>query len=362
MRQIIVCLVWLLVALPSLAAEYETTTTTAIGASQEKAVSKALAQAIAQVNGQVVAQKMDIRETEDRVYMGFWGNTIEIPAREINRGYTQSYSQGVVRRYTVQSVEYLKDQNQYRVTVEAEVQALGDYQNIGEDRSNLVPIVVAPFKASSSSYEGLNGALPATEVVERITDELTAVLAQSNRFRVLDRANMRNLLSEDFVTAAMGQRTGQQVKFSQKLSADIVIVGSVRQFDVASRKVESYGQQFENYEGEMVLDIRAVETATGEVRFAKRFEEYLDHNQIKAGLDHFDRTIFNPSQKADKRRVQYAIEAMMIEQIGNDVIQAFYPDYQPQASGHRLPDYQADEPTHMSDTPGSSEKPWNWQE
>lgn len=362
MRHIMICFMLLLVALPSLAAEYETTTATAIGASQEKAVSKALAQAIAQVNGQVVAQKMDIRETEDKVYMGFWGNTIEIPAREINRGYTQSYSKGIVRRYTVQSVEFLKDQNQYRVTVEAQVQALGDYQNVGADRSNLVPIVVAPFKANQSRFAGLNGSSPATDVVERVTDELTAVMARSNRFRVLDRANMGNLLSEDFVTAALGQRTGQQVKFSQKLSADIVIVGSIRQFDITSRKVESYGQQYENYEGEMVLDVRAVETATCEVRFAKRFEEYLDHDQIKAGLDRFDRSIFNPGQQSDKRRVQYAIESLMVERIGNAIVQAFYPDYQPQTVSSGLPDYQPDEPTHMSDTPGSSEKPWNWQE
>lgn len=362
MRQLLIAFTVALFSLQSAAAEYEKTTATAMGPSQDKAIAKALSQAVGQVNGSVVAQKMDIRETPERIYMGYFGNTVEIPGREINVGYTWSYNKGIIRRYTVKQLEFLSDQAMYRVTVEAEVQALGEFKNVGKDRSKLVPLVVAPLKANKSSYEGLNGSVSAGEVVERVTDELSAVLAQSNQFRVLDRANMRTLLSEDFVTSRLGQRTGQQVKFSQKLSADIVVVGSIRQFDISNRKVESYGQQLENYEGEIVLDIRAIETATGEVRFAKRFEEYLDHKQIKAGLNRFQRKVFNPGQKSDKRRVQYAIESLMIERIGHAIVQNFYPDYQPPKTTASAPEYQLDEKTPLSDSPGSSDKPWNWNE
>ena len=348
---------------PSFAVEYEKTTATAIAASQDKAIGKALAQAVGQVNGAAVAQKMDIRETAGRIYMGYLGQTLEIPGGEINVGYTQNFSKGIVRRYSVKNVEFLKDQAMYRVTVEAEVQALGDFKNIGEDRSKLIPLVVAPLKTASSSYDSLNGPVSAMEVSNRVTEDLSRVLAESNQFRVLDRANMRTLLSEDFVTQALGQRTGQQVKFAQKLSADIVVVGSIRQFSISDRKIESYGQKYENYEGEIVLDVRAIETATGEMRFAKRFEEYLDHNQIKARLDSMGgRNIFNPSQKTDKRRVQYAIETLMIERVGNSIIQAFYPDYRPLESSSSSVNSGVDEKTPLSDSPGSSDKPWNWNE
>lgn len=359
MRTILLAMLIFSFSLDGLAVEYETTTSTAVAATQDKAVSKALAQAIGQVNGKAVAEKVDLRETDDRIYVGIFGNTVEIPSREINAGYTQSFSKGIIRRYTIKESEFLNDQKMYRVTVEAEVQALGDYKNIGEDRSQLVPLVVAPLKADHASFDGLNGPIPASEIVDRVTDELSAAIAQSNRFRVLDRANLGSLLSEDFVTGALGQRTGQQVKFSQKLSADIVVVGSIRQFDISSRKVESYGQAYDNYEGEIVLDMRAIETATGDVRFARRFEEYLDHNQIKAKLDHFDRSIFNPSQKSDKRRVQYAIESIMIEKIATAIVQAFYPDYVPLATP-TSEYYKPDKKTPLSDSPGSSEAPLTW--
>ena len=364
MKKLLLAVFAFFICLPGLsqsahAVEYQKTTATAIAASQDKAISKALAQAVGQVNGRDVADKVDIRETDDRIYMGLFGNTVEMPGREINRGYTQSFSKGFVRRYTVTNVEYLKDNAMYKVTVEAEVQAVGDYQNIGADRSQLVPLVVAPLKASRASYDGLNGPVAATELVDRVTDELSTAIAQSNRFRVLDRANLTTLLSEDFVTGVLGQRTGQQVKFSQKLSADIVVVGSIRQFDISNRQVESYGQNYENYEGELVLDVRAVETATGEVRFAKRFEEYLDHDQIKAELDRYGNNLFNPNQKSDKRRVQYAIESLMIERVANAVVQAFYPDYQPVESAP-LKQLEPDEKTPLSDSPGSSEKPVDW--
>lgn len=359
MRKLWLALLVCCCSLQTFAVEYETTTATAIAASQDKAVSKALAQAIGQVNGQAVAQKIDIRETDDRVYIGILGNTVEISGREINAGYTQSFNNGMIRRYTVKTADYLNDSHMYRVTVEAQVQVLGDYKNIGEDRSQLLPLVVAPLQAGQQSFDGLNGQVSAAAVVARVTDELSAAIARSNRFRVLDRANLSTLLSEDFVTGVLGQRTGQQVKFSQKLSADIVVVGSIRQFNLSNHPIESYGQQYDNYEGELVLDIRAVETATGEVRFARRFEQYLNHDQIKAELDRFDRNLFNPSRQTDKRRVQYAIESLLIERMANALVQEFYPDYQPLESASTT-DYKQDDKTPLSDSPGSSEQPLDW--
>jgi hypothetical protein len=165
-------------------AVYEKVTASAMSTSESSATSKALANAVSQVNGAVVQQKMDIRETQDEVYMNFWGQSIHIPSSEINQGYTKSYNQGVVRRYTVLKTEYLKETDMYQVTIEAEVQAVGDFKNLGADRSKLVPIAIVPFKSKENTFVGLTEKHSAAEVGERLAEELSTGLAESGHFRV----------------------------------------------------------------------------------------------------------------------------------------------------------------------------------
>ena len=276
--------------------QYKQVTASGSARTSDKALTKALANAVSQVNGATVAQNMRIEETEDEIRLGLWGNTVVIPSKEINTGFTQSYSQGFVKSYQVTSTRFDSSSGDYTVTIDAMVHFVGDYQNIGQDRNNMIPMTVSLLKADSQSYEGLNGSEPATVVAERITTELTAQLTESDQFRLLDRRNLPKALSEDLITKSLGAKTGQQVKFDQKLSADLFLAGSIRQFDVASRRVKSYGTAFDNYEAELVLDIRVIETATGEVRFAKRFEQYLNHDQIKNELDKYQVNIFELSE------------------------------------------------------------------
>ncbi len=338
--------------------EYKQVTASGSAKTSDKALSKALANAVSQVNGATVVQNMRIEETEDEIRMGLWGNTVVIPSKEINTGFTQSYSQGFVKSYKVTATSFDDKSGDYSVTIDALVEYIGDYKNIGQDRNDMIPMTVSLLKADKKSFDGLNGPEPADIVTERITTELTALLTQSNKFRMLDRRNLPKALSEDVITKSLGAKTGQQVKFDQKLSADLFVAGSIRQFDVASRTVKSYGTAFENYEAELVLDIRVVETATGEVRFAKRFEQYLDHDQIKNELDKYQVNIFDTTKQSDKRRVQYAIESSMLTDVSNQMIQAFFPDDQ----GNDLKSFSdaEDEKTPLSDSPGSSEKPLSW--
>ncbi|MCK5880232.1 MAG: hypothetical protein KAG18_00070 [Sinobacterium sp.] len=337
--------------------EYKTVEAVGTARSSDKALSKALNNAVSQVNGSTVSQKMKIEESEDEIRMGLFGNTVIIPSKEINTGFTQSYSKGVIKSYKVTDTQFDKASGDYKVTIEAEVEYIGDYESIGGDRSELIPLTVSLLRTDKKTYKGLNGAEPAAQVSERITTGLAEKLTQSNKFRMLDRRNLPKALSEDVISQSLGAKTGQQVKFQQKLSADLFVAGNIRQFDVAARKVKSYGSTFENYEGELVLDIRVVETATGEIRFAKRFEQYLTHDQIKSELDKYQVNIFS-TQQSDKRRVQYAIESMMLDDVSNQIIQAFFPDYKSQ-SLQQFED-KKDEKTSVSDSPGSSEKPVQW--
>ncbi|MCK5881570.1 MAG: hypothetical protein KAG18_06805 [Sinobacterium sp.] len=337
--------------------QYKTVEASGTARSSDKALSKALNNAVSQVNGSTVSQKMKIEETEDEIRMGLFGNTIVIPSKEINTGFTQSYSKGVIKSYKVIDTQFDNVSGDYKVSIEAVVEYIGDYENIGKDRSKLTPLTVSLLRTDKKTYQGLNGPEPAMQVSERITTGLAEKLTQSNKFRILDRRNLPKALTEDVITQSLGAKTGQQVKFQQKLSADLFIAGNIRQFDVTARKVESYGSVFENYEGELILDIRVVETATGEIRFAKRFEQYLTHNQIKAELDKYQVNIFS-TQKSDKRRVQYAVESMMLDDVSNQIILAFFPDFKP-TSLQSFEDKE-DETTPRSDSPGSSEKPVQW--
>ena len=337
--------------------QYKTVTAIGTASSSDKALARALNNAVSQVNGASVSQKIKIEERDDQIRMGWLGNTVIIPSKEINTGFTQSYSAGMIKSYQVTSTAFDQASNNYAVTIEAEVEYIGDYQAVGGDRSTLTPLTVSLFRSDKRVFAGLNGAESASVVAERISSSLSQNLSQSNRFRVLDRANLPKALSEDLITQSLGAKTGQQIKFQQKLSADLFVAGHIRQFDVAANTIKSYGSVFENYQGELVLDVRVIETATGEIRFAKRFDQYLTHQQIKSQLDKYQVNIFS-QQDSDKRRVQYAIESMMISDISNQIVQAFYPDFNPQP----LQTFAEDEvkTTPVSDSPGSSEKPLQW--
>ena len=322
--------------------QYETVEAVGVGQRADHALSKALVNAVSQVNGAVAEQHMDIRESADRVVWGWYGTKIEIPAQSVNVGATQTFSSGHVRRYKVLSTERDEKSGHYRVRIQATVQAIGDYANLGEDRSALTPIAVLPLDTKRGPYPGLTGLQSAGELSDRLSSGLSDALVNTNRFRVMDRQKLPATVVEKVITRSMGSKTGQQVKFDQTLSADLLVVGTVEAFSITSRPMDSYGSSFDQYEAEMVLDLRVIEMATQEVRYAQRFEQYLDHDQINDQLKAFGQSIFKTNNDRDKRRTQRMIEDHLIQGAANAIASAFYADYVP-ADNPGLPEGQLDE-------------------
>ena len=347
---------------------YKTIESVGLATSADKALAKALNNAVSQVNGSVVSQKISIEETDDRIRLGLFGHSLVIPSKEINTGFTQSYSEGVIKSYLVTDSSYNEINKTYRLVVQAEVEYLAEYENIGIDRSHLMPLVVTDFKVQSKTLEGLNGPELATAVSRRLSDNLTQLLSQTEQFRLLDRTNLPRLLIEQLINQSLGAKTGQQINLEQQLSAELMVVGNIKNFNISTNTVNSYGTDFDNYFAELRLDIRVIETATGDIRLAKQFEQYLSHDEIKQQLQKFQKNIFTVNKASDKRRVQYAIETVLMQEVGLAIVKKFFPKFD--AKKTRLVNtsmsgtLNSAEPvknrTPTSDSPGSSEKPVKW--
>ena len=337
--------------------EYKMVIAAGSAKSADKALSKALINAVNKVNGLVISQKMQIEEVEGGLQLSLFGNVVDIPSREVDGGFTKSYSSGTIKSYKVTDSQLDKKSGIYDVLIEAEVEYISDYKNIGNDRSTLIPLTVSLLHTDKNNYKGLNGSEPAAQVSERITNYIAEKLTASNKFRVLDRRNLSKALSEEEISQSLGSKTGQRIKLQQMLGADLFVSGNISQFDVSSISSKSYGASFEKYKAELIIDIRVIETATGEIRLAKRFDKYLNHDEIKSELEKYQISVFS-KQESDRRRVQYIIESMMLSDIYEQIIKKFHPDYDVKKP-HIFYEKKHDK-TPLSNSPGSSKEPIEW--
>lgn len=133
--------------------------------------------------------------------------------------------------------------------------------------SGKIKIVVAPLRSERSSFVIGGRAVPATEVLGALRQQIIDTLSQSGRFTVLDRQFEGELQNElDMIGAGKTVNT-DFAKLGQALSADLVWVGVVNDlgYDKHVRKLQTSDRELVSYSGGWSVSQRMINLATRQI-------------------------------------------------------------------------------------------------
>lgn len=236
-------------------ASTETRTASGYGDSPQQAVANALVEAARQGLGVIVTVDPAFRNAvhEWVVREGFatgrWHSEPEV----------QMPTRAAVEGYRVLSTRQIQD-GLWQAEVEAR---LLTHTPVGPDRSHLPSIAIGTFRTDSNQYT-LGEAVPAAQVRQQLRSALVTGLAQSDRFRVLDRDFNAALESERTLSA--GSLLPQaQLQQGRAMGADLMLVGEIQDFQLGRPGRTYYGMQRNNMEPVIRIHYRVIDTASGEI-------------------------------------------------------------------------------------------------
>lgn len=150
-------------------------------------------------------------------------------------------------------------------------------------------IAVVDFRNSSSwTYWG-------PRLGQAAADELATQLVQSGKFTVVERSRLESLMAEQKLGQSGAVSTGTAAQIGQLLGVQAIVTGSITQFSI-DRKGGGVGPLSASYsEAQSVLDVRLVDTSTGEILLAAegdgkkrfgggRFKNVNFHQTYDAGV------------------------------------------------------------------------------
>ena len=138
--------------------------------------------------------------------------------------------------------------------------------NAVAQQSDKVRVAVLNFENNSTwGYWGDNlGAAAA--------DELTTQLFRSGEFSVIERAQLAAILAEQDFGASGAVNASTAAQLGQLLGAQLILTGSITQFSI-ERQSGKFGRLGGSYSrAESIVDVRLVNTTTGEIMLAEEGE------------------------------------------------------------------------------------------
>ena len=133
-------------------------------------------------------------------------------------------------------------------------------------QSDKVRVAVMNFENNSTwSWWGDNlGAAAA--------DELTTQLFQSGKFSVIERAQLDAILAEQDLGASGAVTTSSAAQLGQLLGVQLILTGSITQFSIERTSGGFRGIGGSYSRAESIVDVRMVNTSTGEIMLAEEGE------------------------------------------------------------------------------------------
>lgn len=247
------------------------------GENPQQAVANALVEAVRQAGGVTLAVNPDFRrrvgqwviQRDGDVSTWIGTSTSVAEPRLPTLGSLQSYQVTAMRKV---------DDALWRADVSAQVLRT---KPLGPDRSHLPAVVVAPFQTRAASYQLGKVKINAGEARRRLQANLVDAFAQSGRFRVLDRAHLAARDDELAILARGSIEPGELVRLGKNKGADLLLVGSIEDFDIGDNEREFYGAKFQGYEPRIRVRYRLIDVASGEILRADLFDWQQSEQSVR---------------------------------------------------------------------------------
>ena len=251
---------------PWAASEIREVSVTGTGSSAQDAAVNGVIQAVQQVSGMKVkaAKATQIRSEMNRSSNGA-KNDASVSKTQKSKVFTAT--EGLVKSYDVLDSREV-DKGLWEVDLLVRVPV---YKALGTGTiraEHMRTMAVLPFRTTKRSYFIGNRNESAAEVSRELSQKLTNQIAQSRRFRLVEREYMAEVLGEKSFIANADVPIEELTRIGQSLGADYLVVGTISAASVGD-VTETFGNfKTTSTRGSYAVDYRVIETAPQEIRWA----------------------------------------------------------------------------------------------
>jgi TolB-like protein len=308
-------------------ADPNTATTTKVvetkgqGVNRDEAINMALKQAVAQVKGVAVSSlntdfayrsaSADIAEKANG------GKKVEFDAVAVNTGGTtlRTDMAGLIKTYEVLNEKKLDD-GTYEVTLKVTVY---DYES--PERTTRLKLAVMPIRTLAAFYQFGDISNPSLDTSRLFSQKLTAALAQTNKFAVLDREYIQEFAQEKRVLINDAP-VEELAKLGEVLGVDYMLVGTINRAGIVRKQSYSpaIDRTISEYEADFSLEYRLIVGPTRQVKLAGVLTIKLDKTEQLRPLV----TKWEP-QDMDYKEMMDNFIGMAANQLVEQIIDQLYP-------------------------------------
>ena len=243
---------------------------TGYGASLNSSISDGLLVAVKKVNGVKVASQSKQLLINANMNDGTQSasQSLELTAKAISES-----TNGAVLNYEILSEK--KVDNQYILELSV---TIPKYELAEHNKRDKIAVLGAKTLFSKSSIN--KNYISSDKTVSAVGRELNLYLTNTNKFAVLDRANVNAVTKELDVAASSQTHITQVAKLGNKLAADYVLATTIPTFEykIKTKKSRLDNRSIEYAEGEAVAIYKLIEVATGQTVFSDKVTVSVNHN------------------------------------------------------------------------------------
>ena len=222
---------------------------------------------------------------------------------------------GLVKSYEVLEERKI-DENTYEVTLKVWVY---DYQS---PQTKRVTLAVMPPQVLKDGYRFGKFVMAPDMMLIKLTQRLSANLADTNKFAVLDREYLWNLRTIEISCLSGDSSLEEKAKLGQVLGSDYMVVGTVSdgRLEIRENFSEAIGRPIKEYKVDFVFDFKLIEGPTRQVIFADTVNIRLDQtNEVKKLV-----TDWEP-ERLDYKELADNLIAIAADQAVKIIIDRLYP-------------------------------------
>jgi curli biogenesis system outer membrane secretion channel CsgG len=163
-------------------------------------------------------------------------------------------------------------------------------------------------------FQDETGAMPFQGGIGRVvTNMLASELAAREAFTVVERRKLRAVLEEQDLAESGLLKPGEGAKIGQLTGAQYLVMGTITAFQPDTETKVSGGMfsrarvEQTNHGSYLALDLRVVDTSTGEVSYARTIEGHTNGHETKVDLTQRDAGMEMIQNEADAQAVRGAV-------------------------------------------------------
>jgi len=287
-------------------------TVTSYGETRESAVVNALIEAISQIEGINVDSRKNLESRFEEILVESDTESLEsfAASSELQQQILTEAS-GYVKSYRVINAEKNLDGPGWTAVVYVQIPK---YATTGQDRSKMRTLVVLPFQTSAESYPLGDGRFPADEISWQLNHKLISELAQSRKFRLLDREYLEEHQAEIEVLKTGEVPVEETLRLGQRLGSDFMIVGMITDYKITEREKETLGIVKMERSARINFEYRVIEVAPQEIRWSGSVQMDLGHPVLR-----------ELTSSDDLIQVQNAFLAENAAMVASEVLEVIFP-------------------------------------